>query len=246
MSCSPTRCGPCTTLCRAGTTATNNARARSSIIFRTLIDRTGALDTARMTVLGAALGDAVNRCAEAKQWDRANTLASWLLDRCGGEQHERLLAAMIAGQVLAGLADSQDESASRANAARLAEAIQRIEGLRTRAPRNATLFDCLAELQLRMAIQLANGGRLSDGLVAVQKSVTYDLRGYRPRDVRVKLTELMTRLRHEAEMLRARVASTPNATLTGQGQELVRKRSAGSRRSMRSSSRLRRVRSARN
>jgi hypothetical protein len=195
--------------------------------LRTLIDRTGALDPARMTALGAALDDAVNRCAEAKQWERAKTLASWLLDQFGGEQHERLLAAMIAGHAIAGLADSPDESESRANAARLAEAVQRIEALRTRAPRNATLFDFLAELQLRMAIQLANGGRLSDGLVAVQKSVTYDPALQPARDVRVKLTELMTQLRHEAEMLRARVASTPNAALTGKGQEMVREAERG-------------------
>ncbi len=195
--------------------------------LRQLSAATGALDAARMDALCSAVRDEVARSVEEKRWERAETLVSWLLDAVGGEEHETLFTTTVAAHAIAELAESQEETAARANAARLAEAIRRIEQLQERARRNAALFDVVAELQVRMAVQLANGGRLSDALVAVQKSATCDPVLQTAHDVRDKLAEMMKQLRQEADALRAKVAATPNAALTGKGHEMLREAERG-------------------
>ena len=195
--------------------------------LRQLVDRIGLLDDARMAALGAALREAVNRAAQDQRWETAQTLASWLLDRFAGEEHQALLAAMIRAQTVAALTDSQDESASRHEATALAESIRRIVALHDRFPRNPMFGDVLGELHVRMAVKLANSGRISDALVAAQKAITYDPGAQTAREVRDKVAELMRQVQQNADSIRQQLASTPSAALTSKGQEVFREADRG-------------------
>ena len=195
--------------------------------LRQLVDRTAPLDDARMAALGAAVREAVSRAAQDQRWETAQTFASWLVERFGAEEDQTLLAAMIRAQAVAALTDSQDESASKHEATALADPIRRIAALHDRFPRNAAFGDVLGELHVRMAVKLANGGRVSDALVAAQKAITYDPGAQTAREVRDKIADLMRQVQQNADSIRQQLASTPTAALTGKGQEVFREADRG-------------------
>jgi hypothetical protein len=174
---------------------------------------------------------------KAELWDRAIALVAKLVaaypDRLAYQSH--LSNFMYLKAVSKALnTTSESEEASVRQAAALGQSIRTMEAFRVRHPCCPDCYDSLAALHYLRAVKLTNGGRIAQGLAAIEMSLAY--RPDAPEVVKAR-SQLETMMRSLQGQMKATLAQLGTryighnqlrtATLSAKGQELKREADAG-------------------
>lgn len=167
---------------------------------------------------GALLEARVRASLASGARDQAVDLATRLAGRFPGVfEYEELLVEAELDRTLGAIRNGPGERGSRADAEALGRGIGRLELLLARYPHNAGLYDSLGMVEHLHAVKLANGGQPAEGLLAVEKSLTYRPGSKEVFEARAQLRGLMTSLQQRMQEVERAVARRANAQLNAQG-----------------------------
>jgi hypothetical protein len=172
---------------------------------------------------------------KARQWDRAIALAQRLMatypDRLS---YQERVSDLIFSKAMAGATKTDSEALSLQQAAALAWAGGRLEAFRVRHPYCADCYDSLSALHYLRAVKLANAGRLSEALLAVEEALTYRPDSNDVLDTRTQLEQMMRSVQRQMHEATSRLGNyyagygrRVTTTLSAKGLELQREADAG-------------------
>jgi hypothetical protein len=184
----------------------------------------------QQAVFGPLLEARVQAAVTAGARDQAAELATRLLARFPDVlEYEDLLVRAETTRTLAALGTGASESASLADAATLERGIARLERIRSDHPYYVGLYDSIGILQHIHAVKLANGGRLSAALLAVERSLTYHPGVQEVIEARAKLQGMMQGLQERMRAVEAAIARKYNTHLNAEGLRLSNEARTGNR-----------------
>lgn len=158
---------------------------------------------------------------EAKQWDQAIEVCTDMLNRYPHlVDYQDRLASLHFTKTQTKLNNGKSESQNLQDAKTLQATITILEGLRKKYPHNVTIFEILGHLHHLCAVKLANGKRLSDALVEVQKALMFNPYLEAAKETRTTLGDMMRNLQAQVAVLKAQLAKRPNATLSEEGRRM--------------------------
>ncbi|WZO96083.1 hypothetical protein EP7_003059 [Isosphaeraceae bacterium EP7] len=174
---------------------------------------------------------------KAGLWDRAIGLAATL----AASDPERIdypnrLSNLLYQKSVRGIPKviSESEEAYLRQAAALGHAIRAHEAFRARHPLCPDAYDSLASLHSMRAVSLCNGGRISEGLLAVEMSLAYQPEAPEALNVRLQLESLMRSLLAEMRTMIARLGTRSvgynrqvTTSRSAEGRQLQREADAG-------------------
>jgi hypothetical protein len=128
----------------------------------------------RRAFLGPAWLLRLSAYEKAKDFGRAETAAKVMLsDYPERIEYQDRVAEAIWTKALESVSASKDEEICRQQAETLNLHIERLEAFRQEHPCSAACYDYLASLHHLRAVKLANGDRVSQALLAVEKALAY-------------------------------------------------------------------------
>jgi hypothetical protein len=186
-----------------------------------LLDCSARTREEQRAVFGPLLEARIAAYREAGRWEEAITSAKRLTARFSGDkEYEDLLILIEHLRATSSLRNSDIESTNLSDAETLRRGIERIEELRRTYPNHPACFQSLAVLHHLRAVKLVNGNRLSQALLAVEKSLAFQPGEEVAEKTRRQLVEMMHGLQRQMRAVEAELASRANATLNAEGQRL--------------------------
>jgi len=182
----------------------------------------------KLQLLGEATERRVQTCSSAGKWDDAKRHAADLLKRFPKSlQYQEMLASLEFARATVNLKQVESEQANRTDAAVLRPPIEALERMCIQFPSTARPYELAGRLHRIRAVKLANGGKLADALLAIEKAAAYDPSIDTLDEDRAKVGSMMKDLQQRMNELLRTIASRPNATLNYEGLQLQRDAMAG-------------------
>ena len=197
-------------------------RSFAHITFlETLLPYSSLESDAWLTLLASPWQRQVDRYRADKDWHQAIRMCRHRLSLYPKSvPYQTELAEVQAAKILADLRQADSSEQSLANAHHLAKGIQQFERLAQTYPHNPAIYDYLGNLHHLHAIQLGNGMKVAEGLVAVEKALIYAPHLQEALNTRNHLLQSMNQIQARVTQLLAELRRRPNAYLNPQGQHL--------------------------
>jgi hypothetical protein len=193
-----------------------------------LLDLSGASQDEQFQLVGEATEDRIRVCCDAGDWNQAVELASGLLKRFPDRLHyQEMKASLEFGRATHKLKNSESESANLSDADRVAPAIKILEEMCEKYPSTVAPYELAGRLHRLRAVKLANGGKLSEALLEIEKAAAYYPGLESLGEDRAKLGEMMQNLQKQVRAVLASIAARPNASLNYKGKQLKREADRG-------------------
>lgn len=141
-----------------------------------------------------------------------------------------LVAELETQRVLNEMHDECDDRTSLKDAGRLRNAIDALDRLRRTYPYSPITYERLGLLNQVRSVKLANGGKLFQALLAIEKAMAYAPELYQAIEIRKQLHTAWKSLTQQLAAVEAKIAITPGAILSGEGQRLKKEIEKGAER----------------
>lgn len=222
-----THCG----LYNGAISAYGEALARAQAHFAVLERLVEAIDlpsAERQFVIGPPLQERIVQSIARAQWGAMIDWAAALVDHFPeNERYQEQLARLHRRRADALLIESPHRDAHRANAVLFRKCAEAIETLRGSHRRNMALYEILGQVHHLRAKALAGGDSLSESLVAIEMSLTYDPTDEDARRTAKTLRDIMEHLRERAPDLQRQAAQDWHVRRAGENEALLREARKG-------------------
>jgi hypothetical protein len=183
-----------------------------------LLDRSSRSQDEKVAIYGPLFMDRIYACREADQWGQAVKFATRLVSRLPSDREAlELLIHTEHLRTLKSLRPGKSESTEIANASIIQLGIERQEALLRLHPSNVSLFDSLGVLHHLRAVKLANGDKVADALVEIERSLAFRPDEEEVEKARPQLVGMMQALQQQMRAVELSLASRPNTHLNAQG-----------------------------
>jgi hypothetical protein len=192
-----------------------------------LAEARGPMDEDARALIGPALESRMANYRAMRAWRAALEDGERLVRHFPEiERYHLLLANLVVEETVARLKTSTTSASHGANAACLKMGISRIDGLRARYPDHIELFDILAMLHHRRAIELMSAQQLAQALVANQAAMLFHPGEEQYELMQRSLIDAMRALRSRMQELVAQLRGR-RRQLSAEGQQLQREATLG-------------------
>jgi hypothetical protein len=186
-----------------------------------IIDLSSVRGDERLSMLDGPMRMQIDLCEADKKWEQAIRVCTDMLGLFPDLwDYQSMLAGLSFSDTVSKLNKGTTSRKNLADAAVLDKGIRLLKKKREQYVYNVAFFEMLGHLYHLRAVKLANGQKLSDALVEVQKALLFNPYLEKAKETREELIEMMAKLQAHVQALESQLASRPNTTLSLEGLRL--------------------------